>query len=262
MRKAIVLVVFAAAMLAYAGGDVWKTKPYQQWDASDLKQVLWSSPWVKYTSVPVEWTRPPAAPLTAGQVQGNQPGPAAQAQGPAGSSNGAYGNKGNSQSVPQVGTGQPDGTIQTPDAAFLVRWNSALTIREGFARQAVLDGKLSEAQALQYVGQAQPLYQIQVSGPDMTPFMEETSDTLKAKVYIEVKPSKKRLSPSAVEITRGPDGTTIQFVLFSFAKQAADGSPPFSATDKQAQFNCNLKNLRLDVGFDLRKMVGQNGPDL
>ncbi|MFZ0334478.1 MAG: hypothetical protein WAN10_00450 [Candidatus Acidiferrales bacterium] len=256
MRKPIFLLIFAAVGLAYAVGDVWKTKPYQQWDASDLKQVLWNSPWVKYTSVPVEWKRPAAAPLTAAQVQGNQPGPAA------GSSNGAYGNKGNSQSVPQVGTGQPDATIQNPDASFLVRWNSALAIREGLARQAVLDGKLSEAQALQYVGQAQPTYQVQVSGPDMTPFMEETSDTLKAKTYIEVKPSKKRVSPSAVEITKGPDGATVQLILFSFPRQAADGSALFNAGDKQAQFVSKLKNLYLLVGFDLRKMAGQNGPDL
>jgi hypothetical protein len=256
MRKAIFLLIFAAVGLARAGGDVWKTKPYQQWDASDLKQVLWSSPWVKYTTVPVEWKRLPAAPLSAAQVQGNQPGPAA------GSSNGAYGNKDNSQSVPQVGTGQRDGTIQIPDASFLVRWNSALTIREGFARQAVLDGKLSEAQALQYVDQAQPVYQVQVSGPDMTPFMDETSDSLKGKIYIEVKPSKKKVSPSAVEITKGPDGATVQLILFSFPRQAADGSPLFSAGDKQAQFVCKLKNLYLETGFDLRKMVGQNGPDL
>jgi hypothetical protein len=256
MRKVIILVLFVVAGLAYGASDAWKTKPYQQWDASDIKQVLWSSAWVKYTTVPVEWKRPAQAPPSAGQVQGNQPGPTA------GSSNGAYGNKGNSQAAPPVNTGQPDGTIQTPDAAFLVRWNSALTIREGFARQAVLDGKLSEAQAQQYVDQAQATYQVQVSGADMTPFMEETSDTLKAKTYIEVKPSKKRVSPSAVEITKGPDGATVQFILFSFPRQAADGSPLFSAGDKQAQFVCKLKNLYFDTGFDLRKMVGQKGPDL
>ncbi|MGB6483783.1 MAG: hypothetical protein WBE86_09890 [Candidatus Acidiferrales bacterium] len=243
MRKVIILVVFVVAGLAYGASDAWKTKSYQQWDASDIKQVLWSSPWVKYTTVPVEWKRPAQGPPSAGQAQGSVP------------SNGANGNKDDSQSAPSANSGGAN-------AAYLVRWNSALTIREALARQAVLDGKLSEAQAQQYVNQAQPVYQVQVSGPDMTPFMQETSDTLKSKTYIEVKPSKKRISPSAVEITKAADGTAIQWILFSFPKQGADGQPLFGADEKQAQFDCKLKDLHLNAGFDLRKMAGQKGPDL
>lgn len=250
MRKVIILVVFLLAGLAYGASDAWKTKSYQQWDASDIKQVLWSSPWVKYTTVPVEWKRPAQGPPSAGQAQGSVP------------SNGANGNKDDSQSAPSANSGGANAAMQSPDAAYLVRWNSALTIREALARQAVLDGKLSEAQAQQYVNQAQPVYQVQVSGPDMTPFMQETSDTLKSKTYIEVKPSKKRISPSAVEITKAADGTEIQWILFSFPKQGADGQPLFGADEKQAQFDCKLKDLHLEAGFDLRKMAGQKGPDL
>lgn len=260
MRRVILFVAFVAVVgLAYGASEAWRTKPYQQWDASDIKQVLWSSPWVKYATVPVGWKKPAQVPLNAGQVQGNQP-PPAQTQG-ASPSNGAYGNKGNGQSAPPANPGDAEAT-QSSEAAFLVRWNSALTIREGFARQAVLDGKLSEAQAQQYVNQAQAEYQVQVSGPDMTPFLEETTDTLKSKTYIDVKPSKKRISPSKVEITRTADGTTIQLILFSFPKQGADGQPSFGADDKQARFDCKLKDLHLDTAFDLRKMAGQKGPDL
>ncbi len=34
------LVCLIAAVLAWGGGDPWKSKPYQQWDANDVKKVL------------------------------------------------------------------------------------------------------------------------------------------------------------------------------------------------------------------------------
>ena len=47
MRKTISFVVPAIllAMAVYASGDVWKTKPYTQWDEKDVAAVLQSSPW-------------------------------------------------------------------------------------------------------------------------------------------------------------------------------------------------------------------------
>lgn len=251
MRKSAALAVFLLAGLVYAGNDAWKTKLYQQWDANDVKEVLWNSPWVKDVSVPASW--PPAKPsLGAGQLQGA--GQGAGAQGPGAG-------MGNTQAVPQVDAGAADGTLQRGDAAFYVRWNSAMTVREAMARQAVLQGQLSEDKAQQYLTQSQNTYQVQVSGSDMAPFMSESGDSLKSKTYIEIKPSKKRLSPSDVQISRASNGL-VQMVLFSFPKPDASGEPFFGSADKQVQFNCKLKNMNLDATFDLRKMTGQKGPDL
>lgn len=258
MRKAIVLLTLATAGLAFGANDAWKTKPYQQWDATDLKQVLWNSAWIKYSSVPVEWKPFVSGPLNAGRIEGDQTGRPA---GPLGG-NGAYGNSGNSQAAPPVASGNQDATINSPNASFFVRWDSAQTIREGLARQAVLDGKLSEAQAQQYVSQAQASYQLQVAGADMTAFMDETEDSLKSKVALEVKPSKKKLAPSEVQITRGADGKTIQTIVFSFPKQDASGQVFIAQSDKQAHFDCKLKLAHLDATFDLRKMTGKNGQEL
>lgn len=257
MRRGVVLLALAIAGLAFGANDAWKTKPYQQWDANDLKQVLWSSAWIKYTSVPVEWKPFASGPLNAGRVQGDQTGLPA---GPTGG-NGPYGNSGNSQAAPPVASGNTDATINNPNASFFIRWDSAQTIREGLARQGVLDGKLSEAQAQQYVAQVQATYQLQVAGADMTPFMDETEDTLKSKVSLEVKPSKRKLNPSAVQITKGPDDKTIQTIVFSFPKQGSDGQLLLTQNDKQAHFDCKLKNLHLEATFDLRKMTGANGAD-
>lgn len=168
---------------------------------------------------------------------------------------------GNSQAAPPVSSGAADGTIERRDAAFYVRWNSALAVREGFARQAVLGGNMSEDRAQQYLKQPQSAYQVQVSGSDMTPFFKETSDTLKSKTYLEIKPSKQRVSPSDVEITRAANGT-IEMILFSFPRQNGKGEPLITAGDKEVQLDCKLKDMNLDAGFDLRNMAGTSGLDL
>ena len=48
MRLRILAVgMLATAAVAWAGGDVWKTKPYSQWDEKDIQTVLQTSPWAK-----------------------------------------------------------------------------------------------------------------------------------------------------------------------------------------------------------------------
>ncbi len=256
MRKATILAVLLAAGLAYGSNEAWKTKPYQQWDQNDVKEILTNSPWVKRTLVTATW-KPGGltAPDASGQTQ-SQENPSMQQRtgmGPQGSSGGG-----------QPGNPAPPsmGGSDSPQAQFALRWSSSQTVREAIARDAILNGRSSEAQAEQYVDQAPADYEVLLSGTDMTPFADETGDSLKSKAYLEVKPSKERVSPSSVEIVKGADGKNIQSVLFSFPKQGANGQPVLTADDKEARFDCKLKYVHLDMGFDLRKMVGKNGRDL
>ncbi|MFZ3333580.1 MAG: hypothetical protein WA197_23275, partial [Candidatus Acidiferrales bacterium] len=59
---ALACVILAA--LAWGGGDPWKAKPYQQWDANDIKKIFNDSPWCKIVQIDVSWkvsNLPPAA---------------------------------------------------------------------------------------------------------------------------------------------------------------------------------------------------------
>jgi hypothetical protein len=255
MRKATILIILVAAGVVYGANDTWKTKPYQQWDKNDVTQILTNSPWVKSTTVTATWKG-----LNASDY-GVQPNQQSQPSQPPTSRPGMGGGGGGSPS----GGGQPgspDEPSMAPSVPFIVRWTSAQTMREALARDAVLNGRSSEAQAQQYVAQQPPSYDVVVYGTDMTPFANETNDTLKSKAFIEVKPSKEKVSPSSVEIVKDADGKKITSVLFSFPKQGPNGQALFAADDKQAQFDCKLKDLHLDTAFDLRKMTGPNGRDL
>ena len=48
MRKlAVGTAILAVAAIAFAGGDVWKTKSMDQWTDKDIMEILTTSPWAK-----------------------------------------------------------------------------------------------------------------------------------------------------------------------------------------------------------------------
>jgi len=263
MQKTITLaLIFIVAGLVYAANDAWKTKPYEQWDQNDLKEILTNSPWVKRTTVMASWDKGEMAQPAGGQNTQRQQNqqqtqtqqrPGSMGGGSAsGSGGGGYGGS-NQQNAPQV--------PQEQEAGFFVRWNSALTEREAVARSAQLSGHFSEAQVQQYVNQTPSTYDVVVYGQDMTPFASETEESLKSEVYLEVKPAKEKVNPSTIKITKGDDGK-VQMVFFSFPKQGTNGQPLIGGNDKQAQFDCKTKQMHLNTQFDLRKMVGKDGQEL
>lgn len=255
MRKAtIVAIFFVVAGLAFASNDVWKTKPYQQWNSSDVREILTNSPWVKKTTVMASWAKGGMAVPGGQQTQGQSQ----VAQRP-GAMNGTAGGSGGMDSR------TADQNPQMPEegqATFFVRWSSSQTIREAVARNALLNSQFSQAQVEQYVNQEPTGYTLLVYSQDMTPFTKETEDGLKSEAYLEVKPSKEKVSPSSVKITKDPGGDKIVSVAFLFPKQGPNGQPLISTNDKQAQFDCKLKMVHIDTQFDLRKMTGKNGEDL
>lgn len=260
MRKSLIIFGILIAGLAFGASQPWMTKPYQQWDENDVREVLSRSPWVKQSNVTASWGQnafgvPEQIPPTA---QNPQTPPQPQSSNP---KMGGY-SQGTAPQQPNVGQQQQQEPPEGRNVAYVVRWNSAQTVRDALARQAILSGRASQSQVEQYVDQQPATYQVFVGGTDMTPFAKESNDTLKSEAYLEVKPSKQKVAPATVEIVKSQDGKTIQGVLFSFAKQAPNGQPLIASSDKQAHFDCKLKLAHLDANFDLHKMVGKNGQEL
>lgn len=271
MRRAILSIgaVFVAFGLAYGASQVWMTKPYQQWNENDVREILQHSPWIKEATILASWggsqSMQPGMPPE-GQPRQTQPPQGGAQGGTMGGGGGTMGGGGGGYQqgagAQQPGMGQQPETAEGRNTTYVIRWNSAQTIRDAIARQAILNGRASQSQLQQYVDQQPNVYQVFVFGPDMTPFAQETNDTLKSKAYMEVKPSKEKVAPAQVEIVKSPNGGNITGVLFSFPKQGTDGKPVIAPNDKEAHFDCKLKLAHLGVNFDLRKMVGKNGQEL
>src|ERR1700732_2921319 len=129
MRKAIFVssAVLLAAALVFAGGDPWKSKPYQQWDDKDVKRILEDSPWAKVVQVDVTWKADKS--YSSGDAGGpaNGPAPAGNQQTPMGGGGKSMGG-GSPAPTPASNTpvaGAGSAGSSSGEANFLVRWVSS-----------------------------------------------------------------------------------------------------------------------------------------
>lgn len=237
------LLVVALGALAWAGGDPWKTKPFEQWNENDIRQILHDSPWAKVEYVPVEW-------------KAGGGGKSEMGRAPEGTVSAAQGPAGGAANVGQQAMGTPEG-----QAAFYLRWNSSRTTREALVRDGVLGGQIKEDEAAKYLSAPIVNYEVVVIGPDMSPFGSISEDDLKAKAILRGKQSKVKVNATSVQISRSADGRQVTAVMFSFPRKTADGKDIAASDEKGLQFICNIKDLNLNTTFDPRKMADSKGPD-
>jgi hypothetical protein len=241
--------ILLMAVLAWAS-DVWKTKPYQQWDQKDVNKVLNHSPWVKTINVTANWAPeqmsmgvPGAGQTNVPQQQGGQPG------------------MGGGQ--PGMGGGMPGGMGQAVqsrrEATFQARWLSAKTMRKALARLELLNGKTSQPDAEHYVAQIPPEYEIVVFGRDMTPFTKLDEAAIIKGAHLEMKNSKEKIAATRVKLQR--QGDRLLAVLFYFPK-TDNGKPTVAPNEKGIEFVCKLHRAKLKFHFDPRKMTDKQGRDL
>ncbi|MCL6480230.1 MAG: hypothetical protein K6U02_00750 [Firmicutes bacterium] len=251
--KALALVC-VASLLAWAG-DPWKEKPYTEWNEKDVQKVLNDSPWARTVRVAVSWR-----PLPVGTEIGSENG--APAPQPAGVQ--PAGEMGLPSAAP-VQSGAPPSpsevALRVPQAEFLIRWVSSLTVRQALVRNAELAGNPlpDPGQLLQ----AQPdSFQILVLGADLSPFAGVTEAELQARAGLHVGSTKKKVAPVAVQLLRSQAGGRLQGVLFQFPRREASGEAVVPANEKSLEFFCSVKSLNLRAKFDPRKMTNREGVDL
>ncbi len=240
-----ILVIGFATAMAWASGDPWKSKPFQQWDEKDVRKVLNDSPWAKLVSVPAPWT-------TGDSDGGLNPAmsSASQEHSPDGGIMG------------QAGAGKPPAAPEVKQAQFIVRWASSRAIREAALRGAVLGGHMKQEEADKQAAQPVEVYQVLVAGPDMKPFQTADDKAFMEKTYLVSKKSKQRIPAAGIEYQRGPDGKTVQAIAFSFPKKAASGELTISADEKSIEFFCSVGGANIRASFDIPKMEDSQGRDL
>ena len=249
---ALSLLVFVGLAIAtWAGGDPWKSKPYQQWDAKDILRIVNDSPWAKVIHVDAPWKN------TAGGADDAGAAPVAGVRPSTG-----MGGMGAQPSGAPPNPGANGQNSQIPQAAFLVRWVSSRTIREALLRSSVLSGKTKEEDAEKELAVPTDTYQVFVAGPDMKPFAVIEEDELKRGTFLQTKKTKQKISPSSVQIERTPDGLGVQAIVFVFPKKSSGGESTIAADEKSADFNCVAGPVRIQATFDVSKMDDANGRDL
>jgi len=252
LRKALLsgCVALSLAAIVWAGGDPWKSKPYQQWDAKDVRKVLDGSPWVRSVQVEAPWINGDADSGNADSLgTQTQPAPASAGQGP--------------RTGPGGGGATAAGVApQTALATFVVRWTSSRTIREAVLRNAILAGQLKEDAAEEQLAQPVQSYEVVVAGPDMKPFQSVDEKILEHGAFLMDRKTKQKIMPASVKIQNSEDGKKIQSVAFYFPKKSDSGISTIGADVKAVDFLCVVTNVKIEASFDASKMADTLGRDL
>jgi len=258
MHKRILIGVafLILAGLAWASNEPWKEKPYQQWDKADIEVVLNNSPWAKKVVVDVSWKRSASS---GGQSAMAASDPAVELRQHMDISKGGMPDT-SPPDASMNSVGSSGATSTSPKTAFYIRWYSSRVIREALAREAIINGKISEAEGAKLLAEPVTDYEIIVFGPDMTPFQNLTEDQLKSASSLAGKQSKQKVTPISVRANKSPDGRT-NSTVFLFPKKTSSGADVASAQEKGLEFVCKLKGLNLHNEFDTLKMVDEKGAD-
>jgi hypothetical protein len=229
--------MLAFAAIAWASNDPWMTKPYQQWNESDIQRVLTDSPWSRMVTVTRTWSSIKAGELPEGALAGGR-------------------------RTLSTETSQSNDPMATKDVSFGIFWMSSRVTRAAAARRAILQSRMTEANAQKYIDQPQPEYEIVVQGGDMAPFLQKDEKFFKENAFLEMKKTKQTISPNHVQYQRSPDGKSLYAVKFYFPKKSSAGDPLISTDEKIVEFLCRLEGPTLRADFEPVKMADQNGPAL
>jgi len=252
------LAALLAAVMAWAGGDPWKDKTSDQWDAKDCQKIMSNSPWAQIVETDATWRTP-----TAGTTQDLSRGPTDKAVGTTAGpgATGVEGRPGYAGQEAGGGAGNsPGGGGAT--AKCLIRWASSDVERQAVARNAILSGKMKEDDAKKYLSAKSAEYQLLILGPDMTPFNSLNENALMAAASIRPRKMKESIAPTKVQIERDPNSKRVVAVLFFFPKQTSGGEPVVTADEKGVDFVCKLGTTAVKASFDVKHMVGKQGQDL
>ncbi len=248
-RRLLVAATLLVAVSVWAD-DPWK-KPYKQWDAKDVRQILNDSPWSKLVEAErqskkhEELEAPEGAPKVSGAHQEDDE---------------------DEDEAEEKHHGREKDKDKDEEerehAKFAVRWVSARTLREASVRGQVLQGRIPEADSDKSLPPAADDYELAVVGTDMTSFQNADESALTNKSYLIAKKSKEKIAATVVEIVQGADGKKINALIFHFPKKNAAGQPTVSADEKELKFVTRGGAIEIKVSFDLQKMVDQQGEDL
>lgn len=235
------LVLLACSVLfpraAHGGSDPWMEKPFEQWTMSEVQKVLADSPWTRIITVTRMWTKISAEDVPAGALGGGR-------------------------------RGLPSGEEQTADGMlgkdvdFLVFWMSSRVMREATARRAVLESRMTEAEAEKYANEPQQEYEIVIQGKDMSPFELRDEQFFRDKAFLKTRKTKQSVSPVHIRFERGSNGKSVNAAIFFFARQNAAGVPLIAPDENSVEFSCRLEGVTLKASFVPARMVDQKGPAL
>jgi hypothetical protein len=235
-KRKVTFVVIGIALVAFCAlaSDSWKNTPYEKWSAKDVQMILNDSPWAKSITVPY-------SPFL----------------------------NGNSQEADhqiKIGTASDpkelsDSRIYKPDGIFILRWNSAITLRRALYRDAVLHGIPADYAASRYLQNDPEFVELVLVPVGQTLLPPTEQSNLMSETQLQFQPSGKMIRPTSTQVRAQVNSLGQEGYVFDFPKQLPDGSPIIPKGTTQIEFFTQVGVRRFGAKFKTGDMAVHDTPD-
>jgi len=226
------LFLLAATALA---GDAWKKAPFPDWSNDAVVDLVTDSPWAKPETVKLTWHKQEQRPFNPMEVPGVNQSPTARPG--------------------MIQGGSPVGGIGAPKSAFpgsadlLIRWASALPVRQAKALYRQRDEKLPASKAIDLIaprggGYVLEIYGVPAEVAHQGP--ETVADLARQAVYMKTG-SGRRIMPVKAEAKVNALSLTI---LVTFPDSEA-----VRLSDGEVEVGGDMQIFKFQKRFPLKPMV-------
>ena len=236
-RHVVVVMGIWVGVSAVAGAQFWERESADDWSDSEVEELLTDSPWSHQAGVNTPNT---ALAERVGGLGGGVVGAGVGARGGAGAAGGGVGGAGAGNLGGGTFMGRPERTN------LIVRWASALPVRQAAARQA----------GAPVPDRPEPNYRVTVAGIPRALAEEITSlDAIREATTLRVGTRGDR---SPIDILVGYEGDQLALDWYFLRDD------PILATDGQVEFITELGTARIEQTFNLSDMTleGESQPAL
>jgi hypothetical protein len=250
MRKALfVVAVGLFAVVALWAADFWEKKKFTEWNEKEVRQIMTNSPWARRVDVVVNMS--PGETARSGGLGSAQGDRGAGLGGCCGSRPAEATRPGRVEAGGGGGFEGPGGGGRGPEDAgtpvlpLLVRWHSALPVRQALARARWGAEALTSKEAQQLLQPQEEYYVIAISGLPERMLQRVSPETLRAGSFLKIG-KKTPAPPGDARINPGP----VSEILLAFARSHA-----ITLEDKEVEVTARIGRMDVRRKFRLKEMV-------
>jgi hypothetical protein len=251
MRNALIA-FFSISLLAAttAADEPWLDKSYRSWNQKDIHKILNDSPWAQNVQALAPWLKR----TTVAQFPSRRPGDTAPGETD-------YPTDVASDASQPYGLPPGAAIAKAPLATFLIRWESAKTVRAAEAREAILRGRMQPREAEEFLKQEPSEYELVLVVNPSVGLPERDEFKLQESAHLRGTRTRADVLATRAQIQESSDGKSIE-VYFYFPKRTSAGNPSLSPDETEVEFECSVAGSTIRATFHPQKMRTEAGSDL
>ncbi len=234
LRKCIVFTAAIAVLAAAAAAaDFWEKSKFTEWSEKDAQKMLRDSPWAR--TVEVRAGGPGGGGRSGGRRGGGGGGGAGGFDG-GGDIGGGGGGGRAGMDLPDLG----------PTTTLIVRWHTALPVRQAVCRLRFKDEAATSPEAAKMLQPETQRYVVGIAGLPPQLLRGKPAE-LKGKAHLNIK-GKPPIEAASVQADRGPGGGSLYLIF------PREGNP-ITLEDKEVEVVVKLPAADIKRKFRLKDMV-------